>query len=1005
MNKSEVKKRIEKLKKLINHHRYLYHALDRQEISESALDSLKKELFDLEQKYPEFITSDSPTQRIGGIPLKKFKKAIFSFSLLVLFIGIIFFSLFIFKPETGIGQEAQKPKIIFQEARQWQITADATENLRPESDGDVIQLTPNTGTNWDAVNEASSDGDGAYVQGVGGTKGATQYDLYNLSDSSKTGTINSVTVYINAKSAYKTGTAKTVIKTGGSEDRGAANPIDDDIESYVTYSTPYTTNPIVGGAWTWTQVNALQIGVEMIDTNNSASTDLRCTQVWAVVDYVGPAVLTQKSYRWQNDDGDSVGNPLTGGNVNNNTNSASADTSLEMKKGERAVWRVQVDNTGDFSTTTNYKVQWATTTDVCTSSLSWADLGAETEISYSSGLSGTNGESLTTSTCASNSNSWTNGKWFESTSTIGSFELVTSTYTEFGFMIETSNAATNTSYCLRLYNQGSDTTLNSYDEYGKLTIVSATNKKYSKDSVASLSSTTTDLTYFLDSEGYDDVGTNDSDLDAITSSSSIPVFLFDRKHTNNTDEISISWNGSTTVACDTKAVYLQVYNNNSSTWETFASSTTCSANEDFTLSYNITTNPNNYYDANYWNYIRVYQDSGTQTLKTNYINIIAYLLDISGTVYIDEGDNGSTLGSIVHLVINSSPNSTTTASTTDGSYSFSDIAGIVGGDIITVFLDDSSEKGVTVTRLSSPTISGFDIYKNRVIVRHEDSNPLTISDLDKYDSGQDADILFTATTGPDTLSVNKEAELYIWPNKEFAPGGNVTLDYGGSGDEWDGSLKICSTSTFTASSTESHSIGGSWFASSTATFASANSTIIFTATTTGKTITTAGNSFYSLTFDSANGGWTFLDAATTTNNLTSTQGTATSSYNMTVLGGAVTGNGTLNWTGGTFLVDGTGNFGGTSDWTFYNLTFGDGSGITTTTATSTATTTISNVLTIDSSQTLNAGTKTWVLSDSGTPFIINGAFKCQTSTFKYTANDPTYITEADYYNLELVPGG
>jgi len=74
MNKKEAKKRIEKLKKLINHHRYLYHVLDRQEISEAALDSLKKELFDLEQKYPEFITPDSPTQRVGGKPLEKFEK-------------------------------------------------------------------------------------------------------------------------------------------------------------------------------------------------------------------------------------------------------------------------------------------------------------------------------------------------------------------------------------------------------------------------------------------------------------------------------------------------------------------------------------------------------------------------------------------------------------------------------------------------------------------------------------------------------------------------------------------------------------------------------------------------------------------------------------------------------------------------------------------------------------------------------------------------------------------
>jgi len=74
MQKQEAKKRIEKLKTLIDHHRYLYHVLDKEEISEAALDSLKKELFDLEKEYPEFITSDSPTQRIGGKPLDEFQK-------------------------------------------------------------------------------------------------------------------------------------------------------------------------------------------------------------------------------------------------------------------------------------------------------------------------------------------------------------------------------------------------------------------------------------------------------------------------------------------------------------------------------------------------------------------------------------------------------------------------------------------------------------------------------------------------------------------------------------------------------------------------------------------------------------------------------------------------------------------------------------------------------------------------------------------------------------------
>ena len=70
----QAKERIEKLKAEINRHRYLYHVRDRQEISDAALDSLKKELEKLEEQFPRFVTSDSPTQRVGGRALKEFKK-------------------------------------------------------------------------------------------------------------------------------------------------------------------------------------------------------------------------------------------------------------------------------------------------------------------------------------------------------------------------------------------------------------------------------------------------------------------------------------------------------------------------------------------------------------------------------------------------------------------------------------------------------------------------------------------------------------------------------------------------------------------------------------------------------------------------------------------------------------------------------------------------------------------------------------------------------------------
>ncbi len=72
--KNEAKKRLEKLRAEINRHRYLYHVLDRSEISDAALDSLKHELDELERQYPDLITPDSPSQRVAGEPLKEFNK-------------------------------------------------------------------------------------------------------------------------------------------------------------------------------------------------------------------------------------------------------------------------------------------------------------------------------------------------------------------------------------------------------------------------------------------------------------------------------------------------------------------------------------------------------------------------------------------------------------------------------------------------------------------------------------------------------------------------------------------------------------------------------------------------------------------------------------------------------------------------------------------------------------------------------------------------------------------
>ncbi|MBR3157310.1 NAD-dependent DNA ligase LigA [Candidatus Saccharibacteria bacterium] len=74
MDKEKAAERILKLRDIINDYRYHYHVLDESIMSEAAADSLKHELSLLEEKYPDLITPDSPTQRVAGKPLDKFTK-------------------------------------------------------------------------------------------------------------------------------------------------------------------------------------------------------------------------------------------------------------------------------------------------------------------------------------------------------------------------------------------------------------------------------------------------------------------------------------------------------------------------------------------------------------------------------------------------------------------------------------------------------------------------------------------------------------------------------------------------------------------------------------------------------------------------------------------------------------------------------------------------------------------------------------------------------------------
>jgi DNA ligase (NAD+) len=70
----DVQLRLDELRETVNHHLYRYHVLDDPEISDAEFDRLFDELKALEDEYPDLITPDSPTQRVGAPPSEKFQK-------------------------------------------------------------------------------------------------------------------------------------------------------------------------------------------------------------------------------------------------------------------------------------------------------------------------------------------------------------------------------------------------------------------------------------------------------------------------------------------------------------------------------------------------------------------------------------------------------------------------------------------------------------------------------------------------------------------------------------------------------------------------------------------------------------------------------------------------------------------------------------------------------------------------------------------------------------------
>lgn len=239
---------------------------------------------------------------------------------------------------------------------------------------------------------------------------------------------------------------------------------------------------------------------------------------------------------------------------------------------------------------------------------------------------------------------------------------------------------------------------------------------------------------------------------------------------------------------------------------------------------------------------------------------------VSGSIY---SDLGVTKITDAPRTINASINglAAATAESAAGDFTITANEPIDANDVIVVYISGETEKGSVVTKVSAGgNLIGINIYQSYTILRHEGAiASMTNAILAVGDGlyGTDTDILFSVTGSDATF----DQGLYIFGSKTYAPGGNVT-------------------------------VAGNWNSAATsAVFTYGTSTVNFTATSTGKTITAGGQAFYNLNFNGSGGDWTLSGDMTVNRTFTMTLGTFNAGS------GTLTFNFDFTKNGGTYNAD------------------------------------------------------------------------------------------------------
>lgn len=365
-------------------------------------------------------------------------------------------------------------------------------------------------------------------------------------------------------------------------------------------------------------------------------------------------------------------------------------------------------------------------------------------------------------------------------------------------------------------------------------------------------------------------------------------------------------------------------------------------------------------------------------------------LSVSGTVFSGEGSGVSSAcdgSSDIRLMVGGVTSYTTTCNGGTGAYSITGVT-FTPGDSFIVYIDGKAVKAATVSEDAVSTISNFDLYENRVIVRHEGIDPLSIDDMGVWSGANDGDVPFTTTNGaPDTLTLPADRKLIVWNSMTFRPNGNVTVTGGGGGSAYDGTVQLFTSAVFDATGSETHTIGGSLISDTGASLDAETSSFVFTTSGASRTVDTNQNAFYNLTLNGS-GSWSVSDSLmTVSNDFTITQGSVTLPTATTTVGGSfLNTGGSFTQNGGSMYFTASGAKSIRTGSSSFGTTTFNGSGSWTYQSTNSTSTGSFNIL----QGTVSASSGTLAVNGN---FINNGTFTHNSGTLRlYASSSPRLLT-------------